>query len=319
MDAKILLIEDSPGQGTQIRSVLEHFGFEVSWVQDGLAGFKSALRDPPDLILLDLVMEDVDGTSVCRWLKLREQTRSIPVIMLTVRGDVQSRVEGLHIGADDYIAKPVDNDELEARIYAALRSKAARDELRERNRELEQMLQNVEQMAITDALTGLHNRRRFNDALRREWAVGRRYGIPLSCLMLDLDHFKSVNDRFGHGVGDTVLKATAGMLSSGLREVDVVARYGGEEFALLLPHTLKEHATQVAERVLAKLRAHPFEVGGEHLTVTASIGVSATSDAEAVDGDALVRLADMALYRAKALGRDRVVAFEPGADAGVPP
>ena len=171
-------------------------------------------------MLLDVVMPDIDGFAVCRWLKMNAETRDIPIIMLTVRTALADRVEGLNIGADDYLAKPFDDQELEARIFAALRVKAAHAELRDRNQQLESMLHSVEALASTDALTGLFNRRRFADVLRREFAVTKRYKNTLSCLLLDLDHFKQINDRFGHDAGDQVLKEVARRITGSLREVD---------------------------------------------------------------------------------------------------
>jgi diguanylate cyclase (GGDEF)-like protein len=312
MKANILLIDDSELQSSQIKESLEGLGYAVRLASSGVEGLRLAREKAPDLVLLDVVMADIDGFAVCRWLKMSAETRDIPVIMLTVRSTVADRVAGLNIGADDYLAKPFEDSELEARIFASLRVKAAHSELKDRNHQLESMLHRVEALAITDALTGLFNRRRFTDVLKREFAVTRRYRNTLSCLMVDLDHFKQINDRFGHDAGDQVLKEVARRIAGSLREVDLAARYGGEEFAILLPHTSKTDARIVAERLLSNLRKQEFTFGSEVLRVTASIGCAGNSDVAAGNADDLVKAADLALYEAKHAGRNCVAMYRSG-------
>lgn len=310
MKAKLLLIDDSETQSGQIKQSLERLGYTVEWARSGVEGLKQARLNRPDLVLLDVVMADIDGFAVCRWLKMNAETREIPVIMLTVRTALADKVEGLNIGADDYLAKPFQDEELEARIFAALRVKATHAELKERNHQLESMLHHVEALAITDPLTGLFNRRRFADVLKREFAVTKRYKNTLSCLMIDLDHFKRINDRYGHDAGDLVLKEVARKVQETLREVDVPARYGGEEFAVLLPHTSKRDAMIVAERVCAVVRKAEFKIGDATLKLSASVGVSGNIDVLTGVAEDLVKAADFALYEAKRLGRDRAVLFD---------
>jgi two-component system cell cycle response regulator len=309
MKANLLLIDDSEAQSNKIKEALERLGYRVTVAFSGVEGLRLARQTSPDLVLLDVVMADIDGFAVCRWLKMNAETRDIPVIMLTVRTALADRVEGLNIGADDYLAKPFEDEELEARIFAALRVKAAHSELRDRNQQLESMLHSVEALASTDALTGLFNRRRFADVLRREFAVTRRYKNTLSCLLLDLDHFKQINDRFGHDAGDQVLKEVARRITGSLREVDLAARYGGEEFVVLLPHTSKGDARIVAERLLKNVRKQDFTFGGEVVTVTASIGCAGNSDVESSNPEDLVKAADIALYGAKKSGRNCIVMY----------
>jgi diguanylate cyclase (GGDEF)-like protein len=303
-------VEDSTTQGSQTKLELEQLGYDVRWVKSGIEALKWARQEPPDLIVLDVVMEDIDGFAVCRWLKLHNTTRDIPIIMLTVRDEIDDRVHGLQVGADDYLPKPFSERELEARIFAALRSKTNQVELSERNRQLESMLHHVESLAITDPLTGLFNRRRFADVLRREVAVTRRYKNSLALLMIDLDHFKVINDRFGHDAGDEVLRAIAAALSSGLREVDLAARYGGEEFAVVMPHTSKVNAVIVAERVAKQIGALQHQFQGETLSLTASIGIAEVADLGDPTSENLVKAADVALYEAKRAGRNRIVLFD---------
>jgi two-component system, cell cycle response regulator len=308
--ARLLFVEDSPSQGSQTKLDLEQLGYEVRWVKSGIEALKWARQDPPDLIVLDVVMEDLDGFAVCRWLKLHTVTRDIPVIMLTVRGEVEDKVHGLQVGADDYLPKPFSKRELEARIFAALRNKTTQTELVERNRQLESMLHHVESLAITDPLTGIFNRRRFADVLRREVAVTRRYKNCLSLLMIDLDHFKAVNDRFGHDAGDEVLRAVASALTSGLREVDLAARYGGEEFAIVMPQTSKANAAIVANRIAAQIAFLEHSFQGETVMLTASMGIADIADLKVVDAENLVKAADVALYEAKRAGRNRIVLYD---------
>lgn len=309
MKATLLLIEDSAAQGGHVKVSLEGLGYEVVWAKSGIEGLKLARSEHPDLILLDIVMQDMDGFAVCRWLKMQEDTRDIPVIMLTVKGAVEHRVEGLNVGANDYLAKPFEKEELEARIFAAMRVKTYQSELKQRNTELESMLRRVESMAITDPLTGLYNRRRFADVLRREFAVTKRYGSPLSCILMDLDHFKQINDAFGHDAGDKVLQKVASRLVESLREVDLAARFGGEEFAVLLPHTGKGNARIVGERIANFVRKLSIDVEGECIRVTASLGIAATTDFSSNNPEDLVKAADAAMYQAKEGGRDRVVLY----------
>lgn len=317
MNARILLVEDSLTQGQLLKQDLEARGYVVVWVHGGFAALKQARLEPPDLVLLDLVLGDMDGVSVCRWLKLHDQTRDIPVIMLTARSSVDDRVEGLNVGADDYLPKPFHAEELAARLFATLRVKATQTDLKKRNAQLEAMLHHMEALSVTDPLSGLFNRRRFADVLRREFALTRRYKNELSCILLDLDHFKRINDRFGHAAGDQVIQAVSGAIVESLREVDIPARYGGEEFAILLPHTNKAGAIVVAERLRKRIGELKFQFEQQPVLVTASLGVAAASDTLGTDdAERLVKCADQALYHAKALGRDCVFAWM--ADTGAP-
>jgi diguanylate cyclase (GGDEF)-like protein len=312
MKAKVLVVEDSSAQRYHVVTELRRRGYDVCEAAGGLAALSVIKTDPPDIVILDVVLDGMDGYSVCRWLRLGEATRDIVVIMLTVKGEVKERVEGLHIGADDYVPKPFDMDELEARMFAALRTRNGRLELRHRNTELEGLLTRTERLAMTDALTGVFNRRRFGESLRHEWASARRYKHPICLVLLDVDHFKQVNDQEGHSAGDEVLKSVAQIIASSIREVDLCARYGGDEFVLLLPHTPGENATTVANRVREKLaRARPTWAGAA-ANVSLSVGIASNEDASLATPDDLVEAADRALYEAKQAGRDRVVVARTG-------
>ena len=303
--AKILLVEDSKGQAKTTKAFLEKHGFEVMWVQDGMAAFKIAKSSRVDIVLLDRVLPDIDGNEVCRWLKLDQDTKSIPIIMLTVKNTTADKVTGLEAGADDYLPKPYDTGELNARIYACLRTKSLQDDLKQKNRQLEDMLTRVETLAVTDSLTGLFNRRRFETILTIEFKKASRYLAPLSCIMIDIDHFKMINDEYGHRIGDAILKETAQLILKNIREVDTAARWGGEEFCVLIPSTSKENARTPAMRILKSVADYVFpQIGNKRITV--SIGIADALNPLIDTEDKLVNAADLAMYQAKRNGRNRI-------------
>ena len=303
--AKILFVEDSRSQAQVIKNFLEKEGYEVVWVEDGKSAINIAKSQPLDIILLDVILPDINGTEVCRWLKLNQNTKGIPIIMLTAKGSTSDKVTGLEAGADDYIPKPFDEIELNARIYSCLRTKALQDELRLKNRQLEELLERVEVLAITDPLTELFNRRRFEAVLEKEFKKTRRYNSPLSCLMIDIDHFKKINDEYGHHVGDAVLQEIAQIIKNNFREIDIIARWGGEEFIVLLPHTGKEAALQSATRVLKTISNHKFSsIPGKKITV--SIGIASAPLPSIDSGENLINACDLAMYEAKKNGRNRI-------------
>ena len=243
--AKILLIEDSAAQSKQIKEMLEKSGYQVLIAENGVTGLKMVASENPDVVILDIVLPDINGHEVCRWIKVRDETKGIPIIMLTVKGKLSEKVSGLHIGADDYLPKPFKESELNARIYASLRTREFQEELKKKNEQLEKLLKKVELMAITDSGTGLFNRRRFEGVLRRDFVRALRYKEPLSLIMIDVDHFKSINDLFGHQVGDEVLAEVAKIIQKQFREADMVARYGGEEFAPIVSNKFKNYSQEV--------------------------------------------------------------------------
>lgn len=307
LKAKILLVEDDRVQAQFVREFLERKGYEVIWAENGTSAIKIAKTVPIDLILLDLILPDISGHEVCRWLRLNQDTKGIPIIMLTVKTNINDKIAGLEAGADDYLPKPFDEAELNARIYASLRTKALQDELKERNRQLEDLLHKLEIMAITDHLTEIYNRRHFEEILEREFARATRYNLHLSCLMADIDHFKRINDTYGHAAGDAVLKEVARLIHSSLREVDVIGRWGGEEFIALLTQAKKADAKKVAERILQSVSAHRFQGLPENEKITISIGVASVPEDGDIDNwEKLIKAADEALYRAKRNGRNRV-------------
>jgi two-component system cell cycle response regulator len=304
LKARILLVEDSTTQAKATRDSLQKKGYDVLWADSGAAAIKAVLTMSPDVVLLDRVLPDMSGTEVCRWIKHTEQTKGVPVIMLTVRGSLDDKVTGIESGADDYLAKPCNDVELHAKIHAALRIKALQDALKQKNRELSELLAKVGSMAVTDVLTGLYNRRHFDDELDAEWKKSRRYRYSIACLLIDIDFFKSINDTYGHKAGDSVLRELSVILRKNVRDTDTVARWGGEEFIVLLPHTDTDGGYVVASSLLERISRHEFgQVPGRHITV--SIGLSCSGPATQ-GKERLIEEADKALYEAKKNGRNRI-------------
>jgi len=294
-----MIVDDSPDALALARIRLAKEGLDVVCVSDAAAGLDTARREEPDLVLLDLDMPDISGFDVCRMLKADPDLCMIPVIFLTGSGNAEDKVRGLNIGAVDYITKPFDTFELQARVNAALRTKHLQDLLIER--------------AHIDPLTGMSNRRALMTRLQQEWARFRRHGGLLSFIMADVDHFKRVNDTYGHSIGDKVLRGIAEVIVSQCRQVDLPARYGGEEFAITVPDETADGAASLAERCRQDIADRRLDLGDEEIRVTASFGVADAS--ERSGPDALIEAADQALYQAKQSGRDRVMTALPAESA----
>jgi two-component system cell cycle response regulator len=307
---RILVVDDHEDNIELLRARLEAWGYEVDTAQDGKQALEAVHASPPDLILLDVMMPTVDGNEVARRIKQNPALPFIPIIMQTALDSTESKVEGLEAGADDYITKPIEFAELKARLRSMLRIKRLQEELEERERQLLEANERLRHMSRTDALTGLENRRSIERQLESMFAHGERLNEPLSCVMSDLDRFKSVNDEFGHHAGDAVLKQFAGMLKRAAREIDVVGRYGGEEFIVLLPGTVLDAAVTFAERVRKEVEGHTFVFDGGTIQRTASFGVAGWPHPRIKACDHIVRSADDALYVAKETGRNKVVRFD---------
>ncbi len=302
---RVLVIDDTVSIHKLIVARLRPEGLEVTAELDGEAGLERAIRDAPDLILLDIGLPKVDGFEVCRQLKEHAATRNIPIIFLTGETDTESKVRGLDLGAVDYVTKPFDEIELRARVRAALRTKRLQDML--------------EQQSFLDGLTGLWNRTYLDRRLESELNVADRYGRPLSIVMADVDNFKRVNDTHGHLFGDIVLQGIAEGLHASARRSDIVARYGGEEFGILLTDTDMKSAIYVSERLRASTESRLYEARDGVVRVTASFGISCTEDVEGeLTPEALIEAADQALYASKEAGRNCVHMFQSGEIVGIP-
>ncbi len=306
--AKILVVDDSRTQLDWLVQVLEREGFDVRTAGEGKDAIRKVRADPPDLVLLDMILPDMDGLEVLRIIKARPDEEFIPVIMLSVKSDLDSKVAGLRIGADDFLAKPFAEAEILARCAAMLRIKTLQDQLRRTQ-------QKLAEQAITDELTGLKNRRAFDERLQEEFRRAQRYSDPVSLIMVDLDHFKNVNDRFGHHFGDLVLRGAAEQLRASTRDPDICARYGGEEFAVILPKThlsggaLGGGADLEAAGLAGVPGAGPA-ADGEPVRVTASLGIAFYPSKDVTTPDLLLRFADEALYRAKGAGRNTICVYQ---------
>ena len=309
--ARILIVDDHQDNVELLQARLDARGFRTETATDGQQALDQVAANPPDLILLDVMMPVVDGIEVARRLKADTKLPFIPIIMQTALDATESKVEGLDAGADDYITKPINFAELEARVNSLLRIKALQEDLAQRERQLAEMNDRLRHISQTDALTGLDNRRYIEERLAEMFGHSSRFNEPLACVMCDLDKFKPVNDTHGHQAGDAVLKQFAQVLRHEAREIDRVGRYGGEEFILLLPGTSAEAAAVFAERVRASVEAQSFTIpSGETLQCTMTCGVASWPHRGIDDADALVKAADDALYVGKETGRNRVVRYD---------
>jgi len=299
---KILLVDDSALVRRAVRTVLEESDVaEVLEVDGGATALKALASDGVDLVICDLEMPGIGGQKLLQIVRGGQQHRNTPFIMLTSREDVETKVRIFEAGANDYLTKPFHDAELLARLKVHLQLKLAQDELAEKNRSLKRIAQ-------TDGLTQVANRRHFETVVKREMARAQRYKNDLTLMILDVDHFKNVNDQYGHVAGDEVLREVARRISLGIRTCDLVARYGGEEFCLLLPQTDLQGGLTVAERYRASLEARPVVTDDGDISITASFGVAAFPSPSVHTTSEFVRLADGALYRSKDTGRNRVTA-----------
>lgn len=277
----------------------------------GAEALRAARMRSHDVGLLDYNLPDQTGTELL--YRLREAVPDLPLVMLTGHGDERLAVEVMKAGAYDYLRKGELNPEV---LYRTLHNVLERARL---ELEVRRAHHRLREWAIRDGLTGLLNHRHFQELLLNEYLRAERYEQPLSCMMLDLDHFKSINDTYGHPFGDEVLKRVASTLSGAARQVDIIARYGGEEFVAVLPNTDLEGALRLAERIREEIAAHPFVFEGHSVSLTVSIGV-ATSDDPRVSGERdLIKQADAALYQAKWQGRNRVCAIDPAHPVAIAP
>jgi two-component system, cell cycle response regulator len=290
---KLLIIDDNPDALEVAKVRLMKECLEILSADGGATGLEIARREKPDLILLDLEMPDISGFDVCRALKADPELFMIPVLFLSGSATAEDKVKGLDLGAVDYVTKPFDAFELCARVRAALRTKHLQDLLIEH--------------AHIDPLTGLPNRRALLERLQHEWARMQRHGGTLSFIMADVDHFKRINDTFGHNIGDRLLQEVARAIGRQCREVDLPARYGGEEFSIVVPDETAAGAARLAERCRQAVAEVQLNVRDAVAAATASFGVAEAVDLSSPEN--LVSQADEALYRAKEIGRNTVQTY----------
>jgi diguanylate cyclase (GGDEF)-like protein len=298
---RVLIADDNRDAALTLAVLLRAWGFEPVVVYDGPDAL-AMLQEPgaPRLALLDWVMPELDGIEICRQLREVSERPYTYIILVTGRGSREQRVDGLRAGADDYLVKPVDVDELQARLSTAKRILDLQEQLLGTQRLLRDQ-------ATRDGLTELWNRAMILEILQRELPRSRREGHPLAVIMADIDHFKQINDTHGHLAGDHVLRQTAQRLLAVLRPYDTVGRYGGEEFLVVLPGCGGNVALNLAERLRQSVAAEPIAEGEEGCSVTLSLGV-ADWDGQ-MSARELLQCADSALYQAKRAGRNRVARF----------
>ena len=301
--------------------MIENLGFTTQCVASGIDGLMVALRDKPELIVADLDSPELNGAAFCR--AFRESPLAGEAYLLLVGNreqepELSRSVEG---GGDDFLVRPVSEESLRARLRTAAKIVHLREEIRRERRGLVRSAQEwagsqrrMMQAALTDPLTQLPNRRYGMDFLAAECVSARGNNVPLACLMVDIDHFKSVNDRYGHDGGDAVLTGVARVLGENCRSEDAAFRFGGEEFCVVCPRAGIEAARTIAERIRAGIEAETFRFGEHGIRVTVSVGIAVSSPARA-EAEVLLRDADGALYCAKETGRNRV-ADAPCPDAG---
>ncbi|OLN30582.1 diguanylate cyclase (GGDEF domain) with PAS/PAC sensor [Desulfovibrio sp. DV] len=300
--ATVLIVDDAPSNLAILTETLRA-EFDVRIASSGIQALQLVDESPPDLILLDIVMPDMDGYEVCRRLKARAATRNIPIIFLTAKGDVSDETMGLALGAVDYIVKPVSVPIVQARVRTHVELKRRGDLL--------------ETLSMRDGLTGIANRRRFDDCLGRAWRQSMRGATPLALIMADIDCFKAYNDTYGHMAGDECLKAVARTLTGALkRPGDLAARFGGEEFVMVLEDTDIGGALHLAETMRAAVEALGLEHAGSSVAqsptrvLTITLGAAAIVPTPAFTPEALLCLADRKLYEAKQAGRNRVLGIQ---------
>ena len=296
---RILIAEDDPTSRLVLASIHKKDGYEVTEAVDGAAA-RAILEEPgaPSLVILDWMMPKMDGLDVVRLVRARPAECPPYIIMLTTKGEKVDIIEGLEAGANDYMTKPFDLGELRARVTVGRRMVEMQEQLLENGKILAYQ-------ATHDALTGMLNRRAILERLGEELARVKRYGGPLAVGMLDIDHFKSVNDTYGHKTGDDVLCGIKRILGENLREYDSVGRVGGEEFLLIVPMKSEREHLSIFERLCETIAGSRIPTDSGELAVTVSIGVACPDGESTVDK--ALETADAALYQAKREGRNRVV------------
>ena len=303
-ETRVLVVQAEPSERAFQKSLFAEAGMSVVEACSGSEALDYLATDHPDLVVLGRMLPDMDGLDLLPRLKSSELD-FLPVLVASHRSETAERVRGLQLGADDYISRPCDPAELLARARALLRTKQTHDRIRK-------LQLTLEQMVVSDPLTGLHNRRFLMDRLLQEMQRSDRHGEPLAFAMIDLDGFKTINDLYGHVLGDKVLRAVGNAISRSIRVSDIAARYGGDEFAVILPQTPPEGAMRVCERLLRAISEAGFQDdSGKIFRVTASLGLAYYPADDVETPEDLVHCADGALYGAKRSGKNRFTAVRP--------
>lgn len=302
---RILLADDDAMTAGHLADVLRRLGHEVEVVAHGEAAVTRAGRGGLDVLLLDVLMPRINGLEACRVIKAMPGAGFLPVVLMSMRTDSASRVEGLRVGADDYLGKPIDERELGTRVAAMLRLKRLHDEVAAARARLEEI-------STHDELTGLYNFRYLGARLTEEFKRSERHHDPLACLLLDIDGLRQWNESQGRPFGDAIVREIGRALRAALRDIDVVARYGGDEFLVILPSTHFAGALAAADRLFRDVQAlsFPFVAGAGGARITVSIGVSLFPSRDVRGKDQLLRAAEASLLRSKRDGGDRICVFQ---------
>jgi len=302
---KFLIVEDEAVSRLLLQRVLQNQGYEVLVAKDGQEGWEIFQKERKDIYLLvvDWMMPVMNGLELCKKIREAETSHYVYIIFLSAKGEKKDIVRGFKAGADDYLTKPFDKEELFSRINVGLRVIRLEQALKAAN-------QKLYLLATLDGLTKILNRRELLNRLKEELSQASRKRTTFYLFMLDIDHFKKVNDEYGHEAGDKVLIEVVNRIKSRLRSYDVVGRYGGEEFLIGISKADKGIAREIAERLRRCICEKPFNVGGRDLTVSISIGLAEVKPSRNIDLEAAIRKADTALYKAKQRGRNRVVCIE---------
>ena len=311
---KILVVDDDRLSRRIIERFLESLGYAVVTAENGAMAL-TILQQETDIavVITDWMMPVMDGLELCRHARAFQWERYLNIILLTSRGEKEDLIEGLNAGADAFVSKPLNFAEIQAHLKVAERTLELEqklsmqlDELILAHHQLQEAHAKIEEIARMDELTGLFNRRHIMQCLSAEFTRAKRYSSELSIFIIDLDHFKIINDSYGHPVGDQVLRETGRLLREAIRETDIMGRYGGEEFLGILPETGTKGAVILAERICQSFRSFQCPVSNdEHVQVTVSLGI-ASIQSEQQESDELLIQADQALYDAKKAGRNRV-------------
>lgn len=307
MNRRVLLADDDITTLTLLEDALRDWDYDVILAPDGEKAWDILQSEnPPHLMVLDWMMPGMDGVEVCRRLRALQNRPYTYIVLLTSKSEKDDIVAGLDAGADDYLTKPVDMGEFKCRLAVGRRILDYERELAKKNELLQKANEDLARMACTDYLTGLYNRRFFMQRLEEETSQARRHRLPMCVAILDLDHFKQVNDTYGHLTGDAVLRRFAELIQQGKRLSDIVGRYGGEEFCILLPQTDIRGGAIAAGRFRSACESEEYsDSEGRHFRITCSIGIAELGE-DIPQAEKLLQRADDALYQAKEQGRNQV-------------